>query len=309
MTDKWMWLNYHHLLYFALVVEEGGLLPAAERLGVSHPTISEQLKKLERQLGVRLFERRGRKLQLTDDGAAVHHHARELFGIGAALMEVVEARRSGRTVLARVGIDSVLAKLLVRQLLAPMLDSSGEALLLRCVEDEREQLIAQLLARRLDVVLSDAPSHLQGDVVRQRLCTHSRIAFFAAPELIDQLGLAEGFPGSLDGAPFLVPFAMTRQRRELERWLGEQRVRPRIVAEIADSGLLKAFGQDGRGVFAMPEAVRGEIERQYDVVCIGTAASVEARVFALTTEASEANPAVRALLAAHGGADGAPTPR
>lgn len=300
MTDKWMWLNYHHLLYFALVVEEGGLLPAAERLGVSHPTISEQLKKLEAQLGVRLFERRGRKLQLTEDGAVVHGHARELFGIGAALMEVVEARRSGRTVLARVGIDSVLAKLLVRQLLAPMLDASGEGLHLRCVEDEREQLISQLLARRLDVVLSDAPSHLQGNVVRTSLLTHSPIAFFASPELAAEMDLERGFPRALDGAPFLVPFAMTRQRRELERWLGEHRVRPRIVAEIADSGLLKAFGQDGRGVFAMPEAVRQEVERQYDVVCIGASASVEARVFALTTEASETNPAVRTLLDAHG---------
>lgn len=300
MTDKWMWLNYHHLLYFALVVEEGGLLPAAERLGVSHPTISEQLKKLEAQLGVRLFERRGRKLQLTEDGAVVHGHARELFGIGAALMEVVEARRSGRTVLARVGTDSVLAKLLVRQLLAPMLDESGDGLHLRCVEDEREQLISQLLARRLDVVLSDAPSHLQGNVVRTFLLTHSPIAFFAAPKLAAEMDLVRGFPRALDGAPFLVPFAMTRQRRELERWLGEHRVRPRIVAEIEDSGLLKAFGQDGRGVFAMPEAVRTEIERQYEVVCIGSAASVEARVFALTTEASETNPAVRALLDAHG---------
>jgi LysR family transcriptional activator of nhaA len=135
--------------------------------------------------------------------------------------------------------------------------------------------------------------------VRTRLCTHSHIAFFAAPALADALHLASDFPRALDGAPFLVPFAMTRQRRELERWLGEQRVQPRIVAEIADSGLLKAFGQDGRGVFAMPTAVRAEVERQYGVVCIGTAPTVEARVFALTTAASEANPAVRALLDAH----------
>ncbi len=295
MTDKWMGLNYHHLLYFTLVVDEGGLVPAAERLGISHPTISEQLKKLERQLGVKLFERRGRKLHLTEDGKAVHAHTRELFGVGAALMEVIDARRTGRTVLARVGVDSVLAKLLVRQLLTPMMDTLGKALLLRCVEDDREELIAQLVARRLDVVLSDAPSQMNAAGVQTRLLAHSRTAFFAAPRLLKTL--KGKFPRCLDGAPFLVPLAMTRLRREIDRWLGEQRVQPRVVAEIADSGLLKAFGQDGRGVFAMPEAVRDEIERQYGVECVGIADGVEARAFALTTDAGATNRGIQALLA------------
>lgn len=299
-----MWLNYHHLLYFALVVEEGGLVPAAERLGISHPTISEQLKRLETQLGIRLFERRGRRLQLTEDGAVVHGHAKELFGVGAALMEAVEARRRGRTVLGRVGIDSVLAKLLVRQLLAPVLDTIGEALHLRCTEDERERLISQLSARRLDVVLSDAASGFHDGVIRTQLLTTSTIAFFAAPKLAARL--EAGFPESLDGAPFLVPLAMTRLRREIERWLGERQLQPRIVGEIADSGLLKALGQDGRGVFAMPGVVATEVARQYQVVRIGVAEDIEARVFAMTTEASKSNPAVLALLGATGSAGSKP---
>ncbi|MEM6675649.1 MAG: LysR family transcriptional regulator [Planctomycetota bacterium] len=294
MTDGWIQLNYHHLLYFLIVVEEGGLVQAAERLGISHPTISEQLKKLEAQLGVSLFEKRGRRLHLTDDGTVVHEHARELFGTAAALVEAVDARRSGRTVLGRVGIDSVLAKLLVRQLLAPMLDSTGDALHLRCVEGEREALIAQLLARRLDVVLSDAPSQLQSTAIRTRLLAASGTAFFAAPELAEQL---EGdFPNCLHGARFLVPLAMTRLRSEVERWLSRRGLEPWIVGEVEDSGLLKAFGQDGRGVFAMPAAVRDAVERQYEVECIGTTEEIEARVFALTTEAGESNPAVRSLI-------------
>ncbi|MEM7516662.1 MAG: LysR family transcriptional regulator [Planctomycetota bacterium] len=299
MTDKWLWLNYHHLLYFLTVVEEGGLVPAGERLHVSHSTVSEQLKKLETHLQVKLFERRGRKLQLTEDGTFVHGYARQLFGVGAALVEAVEARRSGRVVLCRVGIDSVIAKLLVRSLLAPMLDAVGDALHIRCIEDEREPLIAQLVSRRLDVVLSDARPHMVSSAVQGRVLARSPISFFAAPQLAREL---EGeFPASLQGAPMLVPLAMTRLRLELERWFGERGLRPRIVGEIEDSGLLKAFGQEGRGVFAMPAAVREDVEKQYGVVHLGTVDSVRARVFALTTETSDSNAAVRALLAAHTG--------
>ena len=289
-----MWLNYHHLLYFVLVVEEGGLVPAAERLGVSHSTVSEQLKKLEVQLGLKLFDRRGRKLHLTEDGAVVHEHAREMFGIGAELLEAVEARREGRNVLGRVGIDSVLAKLLVRQLLAPVMDEVGDALHLRCVEDDREALISQLISRRLDVVLSDAPTQMHSGLVQTTLLIAGGVAFFGAAELAESR--LRDFPASLDGAPFLMPLAMTRLRRELERWMGEQRLRPKVVAEIEDSGLLKAFGQSGHGIFVMPAAVRDEVERQYEVRCIGVVEDVEARVFAMTTEAGAENPAVRALL-------------
>ena len=293
MDDKWLHLNYHHLLYFALVVQEGGLVPAANRLGISHPTVSEQVKKLEAQLGLRLFERRGRRLQLTEAGRVVYRHARELFGVGAALVEAVEAWRGGRTVLGRIGIDSVLAKLVVRRVLAPVLDGLGDALHLRCVEEGRDELLQELQARHLEVVLSDASSGAAPEGLRTRQLDSSEIAFFAAPRLIDQL---EGpFPGCLENAPFLLPLALTRLRRELERWLGERRIQPRIVGEIADSGLLKALGQDGRGVFAMPASVASEIEHQYDVRMLGLADGLEARVFAVTTAAAEDHPVVRQL--------------
>ncbi|MCB9919119.1 MAG: LysR family transcriptional regulator [Planctomycetes bacterium] len=295
MTDKWMWLNYHHLLYFALVVEEGGIAAAAARLGVSHPTISEQIKRLEAQLKVQLFERRGRRLQLTEDGKLVHDHAKELFGVGAALMEAIEARRLGRNLVARIGVDSVLAKLLVRQILAPMLDATGTDLQFRCVEDEREYLIEKLVTRRLDVVLTDATTELHESSVQTDLLMTSPIAFFAAPILQERLHGA--FPACLNDAPLLVPLAMTRLRRDIERWIVDLDLHPRIVGEVADSGLLKALGQDGRGIFAMPSAVAGEIERQYGVTRIGNAENIEARVLAMTTDVSRDNPAIKALLA------------
>ena len=53
------WLNYHHLLYFWTVAKEGGLRQAAEKLHVSQPSISTQIRRLEETLGVKLFSRQG----------------------------------------------------------------------------------------------------------------------------------------------------------------------------------------------------------------------------------------------------------
>jgi DNA-binding transcriptional LysR family regulator len=52
------WLNYHHLLYFWTVAREGGISKAAEKLRLSQPTISAQVRMLEEAVRERLFQRR-----------------------------------------------------------------------------------------------------------------------------------------------------------------------------------------------------------------------------------------------------------
>ena len=83
------WLNYHHLHYFWLVAREGGVGRAAQRLRLSHPTVSAQVKALEDMLGERLFEKRGRGLVLTEMGRVVYDYADEIFTIGRELVSAV----------------------------------------------------------------------------------------------------------------------------------------------------------------------------------------------------------------------------
>ena len=62
------WLNYHHLLYFWTVAREGSISCAYERLLVAQPTVSSQLRKLEKSVGNQLFKRVGRDLVRTKPG-------------------------------------------------------------------------------------------------------------------------------------------------------------------------------------------------------------------------------------------------
>ena len=77
------WLNYHHLRHLWVVAKEGGLKKAAEKLHVSQPSISEQIKELEEALGEPLFRRSGRSNVLIDGGQIVLRYAEEIFGLGA----------------------------------------------------------------------------------------------------------------------------------------------------------------------------------------------------------------------------------
>ena len=86
------WLNYHHLRYFWVAAKEGSLKKAAEKLHVSQPSISEQIKELEEALGEALFRRNGRSNVLTDAGQVVLRYAEEIFGLGAELISAVKQR-------------------------------------------------------------------------------------------------------------------------------------------------------------------------------------------------------------------------
>jgi hypothetical protein len=68
-------LNYNHLYYFWMVAREGSIMRASQALMVSQPTVSIQLKELERVLGHKLFDRVGRGLKLTESGQIASNYA------------------------------------------------------------------------------------------------------------------------------------------------------------------------------------------------------------------------------------------
>ena len=80
-------MELHQLRYVLAVSEAGSITRASERLHLAQPSLSTQIRKLERELGIPLFERLGRRVRLTAAGEAFVAHAER------ALREVDEARR------------------------------------------------------------------------------------------------------------------------------------------------------------------------------------------------------------------------
>jgi len=156
------WLNYHHLRYFWTVAREGGIARAADKLRLSQPTISTQVKMLEEALGERLFQRRGRSLVLTDVGRIVDRYADEIFTAGQELQETLKGRPSRGGPQLTVGVADVVPKLVVYRLLRPVTEE-GVPTQIACREGQPEELIAELAIHKLDVVISDAaaPAHLR----------------------------------------------------------------------------------------------------------------------------------------------------
>ncbi len=288
------WLNYHHLYYFSIIAQEGGVTPAARQLRISHSTLSTQLRTLESHLGAPLFERQGKRLVLTALGVETAGYAADIFRLGRELLDVAQGRRhAGREVL-RIGVVASIPKTMAQHLLAPAIDAEEEGTTY-VRQDASARLIEALDAGQLHVVLTN---DLAATSMARRLHAHllgeAAIMLYARPDLAR--ALKRRFPASLHGAPLVLPPLESPLRRRLDEWFAERHVEVAVRAEIEDAGLLRAFGGAGRGVIPVRAALRTEVEDLRNLQLVGRCSGVRERYYAITTDRRLTHPAVAALV-------------
>jgi len=287
------WLNYHHLLYFWTVAREGSVTAACERLNLAQPTISAQIKTLEKSLNVMLFDRSGRRLVLTEAGQIVYRYADDIFTLGRELLDTVKGRPTGRPLRFHVGIADVVPKLVAYRLLLPSFEAP-EAIQLVCTEGKPDRLLASLSIHELDVVLTDAPIGANVSIKGfNHLLGECGATVFGTPALAKRY--KEGFPGSLSNTPWLLPTAGTVLRRTLDQWFDSVGIHPHIAGEFEDSALTKVFGQQGMGVFAGPSVIEEEICTQYRLRAIGRIDQIREQFYAISMERKVRHPGVLAI--------------
>lgn len=288
-------MNLKHLHYFWVTARAGGVVRAGEQLHTTPQTLSAQIKLLQDRLGRRLFRKRGRQLELTDDGRVALRYADEIFGLAGELEATLRERRSEgpRALELRVGVADAVAKSVAYRLLEPALNL-GEPVHLVCHEWKFADLLAELALHRLDLVIANEPISRRVSVKAfNHELGRSPMSFFCAPALRKRLH--GDFPACLNDAPLLVQSAGTSVRQQFDAWLTRQGLTPRIVGEFDDSALMNAFGREGRGVFMGASVLEAEIEAGFGVEVIGRSAELEEEFFAITVERRIRHPAVAAI--------------
>ena len=110
-------MNLRQLRAFAAIVDSGGFARAADRLHLTQPALSRQIRTLETELGVSLFDRVGRRVQLTSEGEDLLRRSRHLLAEAAALLERAHSLKSGDSGILRVGATPQVIENLIAQFL------------------------------------------------------------------------------------------------------------------------------------------------------------------------------------------------
>jgi LysR family transcriptional activator of nhaA len=290
-------MNLKHLRYFWVTARAGSVAAAGNQLHLTPQTVSAQIKLLESDLGTALFKPAGRRLELTEAGRVALSYADEIFALGQELVSSLRATGVPEHAAPafRVGISDALPKSLIHRLLLSLRQLTKPVRLV-CRDGTIETLLGELALHRIEMVLADRPMPA-GLAVRghSRKLGESALAFFAAPQLARQ---DVGFPACLNGAPLLLPGQNAAVRGEIDRWLGEARLSPRVVGEFDDSALMKVFAEAGEGYFPAPAIISDEICARYGVIELGRLDEVREAFWLISTERRVQHPEVRAVLEA-----------
>lgn len=242
------YLNYNHLRYFHAVAHEGNLTRAADKLSLSQSALSSQIKVLEDRLGHALFERVGRRLELTEVGRITLDHADRIFETGQELLATLKQSRQVLPPL-RIGALSTLSRNFQLRFLKPALSRGDLEISLR--SGDAAQLLDALKSLALDVVLANEPpkSAVGSEFVAQKLA-EQEVGIHGRPEKVAYSSLA-----ALLRAEAVILPTEPAIRSGFFGLAAQLSVSPRIIADVDDMAMVRLLTREGAGIAVAPAVV------------------------------------------------------
>jgi LysR family transcriptional regulator, cyn operon transcriptional activator len=243
-------MDLRHLRTFAAIADAGGYARAAVRLHLSQPALSRQIHVLERDLGVRLFDRLGRRVQLTSEGEDLLRRIRRLLTEVDALGERARALKGGHTGVLRVGatpqnIEGLLAGFLTRY------RRRHPGIEVHLVEDGAVGLQGRLERGEVQLAIIEAGvpqfSH-------RLLFPISLVAVTSPARRLSRRGVLEF--AELADEPLLILRRDFGSRAWFDAACQITRVRPTVLLESSAPETLIALAGAGYGVAVVPSNVR-----------------------------------------------------
>jgi LysR family transcriptional regulator, cyn operon transcriptional activator len=242
-------MNLRHLQAFVSIAEAGGIARAGARLTVSQPAASRQILALEADLGVRLFDRIGRRLRLTSEGEDLLRQSRRLLMEAELLDARARVLKGGQTGILRVGATPMA----IEHTLSPFLDRYGRhhpGVEVHFVEDGGLRLLSRLEHADVHVALvvpQDRfryrllyPVHNLGVLPRS-----SRLARGRELEVAD-----------LANERLLLLHRTFGSRQWFDAACDVAHIRPRVLLESAAPHTLIELTRVGYGITVVPSTVR-----------------------------------------------------
>lgn len=149
-------MEIHQLRYFTAIVRAGSFTRAAEQLGITQPSLSQQIRRLEKQIGNPLFERLGRSVRLTAYGEALRQPAADILQQVAETKSSLAHLQRGVRGSLKIGVIPTIMPYLIAPRIGDFSKHFPEVEL-HFTEDTTSKLVEQLQAGDLDLAVSALP--------------------------------------------------------------------------------------------------------------------------------------------------------
>jgi DNA-binding transcriptional LysR family regulator len=237
-------INLHQLATFQVVAKHCSYVRAAEELHFSQPAVSAQIHQLEESMGVKLFDKIGRRTHLTQAGEELYAYSQKIFSVIDETLETMEALRSPHSGRLSVGADTTVGSYVIPRLLGKFHQMYPEVEITLEVVN-RGYLVEALVQNRLDMVVMGK--------------TPTEVPVFAAPFAANELVLVAPPTHRLAGCIHVSFVELTREyflmreegsgtRAALENAFQEAGLPLQVSMQVGNNSAIKQGVAAGLGI-------------------------------------------------------------
>ena len=251
--------NLSQYKIFYEVAKAGNISKAAKELYISQPAISKAISKLEDSLGLSLFTRSSRGVQLTSEGEILFEHTREAFDAldrGEQELKRIQEFDIGHL---RIGVSHTLCKYILLPYLKTFIDQYPH-MKVTIESQATAQTLARLEQQKIDLGLVAEPS------VRRDLAfipvMDIQDTFVTTPNYLENLYLREGQDTSLfETGNIMLLDTSNMTRHHVDEYMAENNIFPHQILEVTTMDLLIEFAKIGLGIACViKELVQKELD-------------------------------------------------
>ena len=251
--------NLSQYKIFYEVAKAGNISKAAKELYISQPAISKAISKLEDSLGLSLFTRSSRGVQLTSEGEILFEHTREAFDAldrGEQELKRIQEFNIGHL---RIGVSNTLCKYILLPYLKTFIDQYPH-MKVTIESQATAQTLARLEQQKIDLGLVAEPS------VRRDLAfipvMDIQDTFVTTPNYLENLYLREGQDTSLfETGNIMLLDTSNMTRHHVDEYMAENNIFPHQILEVTTMDLLIEFAKIGLGIACViKELVQKELD-------------------------------------------------
>lgn len=244
-------MEIHQLTYFVAVAETGSFSRAAERCNIAQPSLSQQIQKLEQELGEPLFDRLPRKVVLTDAGRTLLPRAINILSDLHDIKHTLNQNTDSGHGLLSVGFIPTIAPFVLPRVIKRFSQEFPNARL-SVQEDLTEAIVRGLLDGKLDVGITSMPIHHR--LIRtQELLTEPLLV--ASSKDNDFISRASIHVKDLDKFPFIALSEMHCLGEQVQSFCHRQDLELKIVCDTSQLTTVKNCVELGLGVSLVPRAL------------------------------------------------------
>jgi LysR family transcriptional activator of nhaA len=280
-------INMNSLFYFFEIAKAGSLKQAAIKLHLTQPTLSHQLKTLEHNLGVMLFDRIGKRLQLNNDGKLVLEHCYKIFAQLQEMKNNIDLKRERPTNQLNIGALPSMSKLSVYKSIAEYI--RDQTIKVTIKEENIKYLLPELENKDLDIIFTDFQVHnYPKSIIQKKLYSRDFIAVCNPQCKLKR----KPFPFNLEGLPFINYTQETPLHDKINNYLKKQGVVVQNYTEVDDTSLIKEILLNQNFAAIIPKvAVQREIKEK-KLKKLGDVLQIKSDIYILIND-DNSNPIIK----------------